>query len=1214
MVDYKDTGRYEQVEDTTIPVYVGADGQVDFSGKSTRVDDNFTNIAQNISNGQAYTGGDGISVVNNVINLKYDNDTLKLNNGILYVPTISYNSLSDKLTAGDNITIVNNRISATNTTYDVATSSTAGLMSALDKQKLDASVAYELPVAATNILGGIKPDGTTITVTETGVASAVTQPIAEATTSTAGLMSASDKAKLNAMRVTANYIYAGSNGYVSVNDTLNGILVYTHPAYTPLNISPEAGRILNGITVDSTGHVTSIHYTTASGITVEDETTGSVITDITADDNTLSVSRDNIGDLEIGAVDTVTDAITYPIATDSVKTSLRKLWNKSNTKLTYKGTIGTGGTVPSLPTNPSVGDVYKALATIDIGGSTAENGDLLIYDNNLGGWSIITSGIRPDSNTWRPISINGVPRFDGSITSGLLNIAQGANVTITYSDGTVTINSTGSGGSSTYGPGTGIEFITVSDIDTINIKKATASSLGGVKVGAGLNVDSNGGISVAYGNTSTTAAAGNHTHSEYAAASHTHTYDSITNKPSIPTVNDATITITQGGTTKGTFTLNQSTNSTIALDSGGGTGNYTFSNPLVNNNNVISLHYVDNGDVGSLSYTSTNGLYVPGTCFTASDGVVLSNYNFSADFGGNGTATTVSRSDHTHTYASITNKPQLKAVATSGSYNDLSDKPTIPTVTWRPITVNSHTLLSSSEADALTITGSGVTYNDDTKSINITSSSSGTTYQAGNGININQGTTPNTISVKYDDSTIKRFTSGADVGKLYVPTATTTTPGVVQFGSDSNTAATGNHNHAVESLTNVNVNNLQDGQILRYSDYDAKWQNYSLATVATTGSYTDLSNKPTISTYINNSSTVEVTDSTGGAGKELAVKISAASGNALSEYSDGLHVPDEPYTNGDATVINNKHIDVQCDGTTIGINDNNQLYVKNSSSIAGTKLVTVAGNRSIQHVIDGAYGLEGDTRGNRAVDLQIDRFANSQVASGFGAVTMGAANTASGTCSVAMGERNIASIDYSVALGYYNYATGMYSTASGRQNSASGSCSIAMGEINSATGDQSVAIGGYLNDAIGKGCVATGVYNNCDIPYAVTNNDNTRGKVSGTNKYGNAGFFGIVVDGGSPALFKLSNTDMLIARIDLLPVSEFIYTAYPVSFFITVYGNTIRSCTLQGDTVNYTANNVFINNGYLRVNCGIKYTQIGVFYTLFKSKSGGSGSGSGSGS
>lgn len=54
----------------------------------------------------------------------------------------------DKLTAGDNITISNtNVVSAENT-------------------------IYELPIATTNTLGGIKPDGTTITVNENGVASA----------------------------------------------------------------------------------------------------------------------------------------------------------------------------------------------------------------------------------------------------------------------------------------------------------------------------------------------------------------------------------------------------------------------------------------------------------------------------------------------------------------------------------------------------------------------------------------------------------------------------------------------------------------------------------------------------------------------------------------------------------------------------------------------------------------------------------------------------------------------------------------------------------------------------------------------------------------------------------------------------------------------------------------------------------------------------------
>lgn len=45
----------------------------------------------------------------------------------------------------------------------------------------------------------------------------------------------------------------------------------------------------------------------------------------------------------------------------------------------------------------------------------------------------------------------------------------------------------------------------------------------------------------------------------------------IKNKPTIPTVNNPTVTIKQGGTTKGTFTLNQGSAATIDLDADTGT-------------------------------------------------------------------------------------------------------------------------------------------------------------------------------------------------------------------------------------------------------------------------------------------------------------------------------------------------------------------------------------------------------------------------------------------------------------------------------------------------------------------------------------------------------------------------------------------------------------------------------------------------------------------
>ena len=53
-------------------------------------------------------------------------------------------------------------------------------------------------------------------------------------------------------------------------------------------------------------------------------------------------------------------------------------------------------------------------------------------------------------------------------------------------------------------------------------------------------------------------------------------YSEINNTPTIPTVNDATILITQGGNVKGSFTLNQSTGVHIDLDAGGGGSNVTL--------------------------------------------------------------------------------------------------------------------------------------------------------------------------------------------------------------------------------------------------------------------------------------------------------------------------------------------------------------------------------------------------------------------------------------------------------------------------------------------------------------------------------------------------------------------------------------------------------------------------------------------------------------
>ena len=114
----------------------------------------------------------------------------------------------------------------------------------------------------------------------------------------------------------------------------------------------------------------------------------------------------------------------------------------------------------------------------------------------------------------------------------------------------------------------------------------------------------------------------------------------ILNKPTIPTVNDGVLTIQQNGTTVGTFTANQSSDTTINLTGGG--GSYSAGDGININSNVISVD----------------------TTFTEAQ-----------------TRTNIASGD---TFATILGKikkffTDLKTVAFSGSYSDLSNTPTSET-------------------------------------------------------------------------------------------------------------------------------------------------------------------------------------------------------------------------------------------------------------------------------------------------------------------------------------------------------------------------------------------------------------------------------------------------------------------------------------------------------------------------------------------------------
>lgn len=71
---------------------------------------------------------------------------------------------------------------------------------------------------------------------------------------------------------------------------------------------------------------------------------------------------------------------------------------------------------------------------------------------------------------------------------------------------------------------------------------------------------------------------------ELAAVAKTGSYNDLDNKPTIPTVNDATLTITQNGVSKGTFTANDADDTTIEVSD----TTYTAGTGIDITNNVIS--------------------------------------------------------------------------------------------------------------------------------------------------------------------------------------------------------------------------------------------------------------------------------------------------------------------------------------------------------------------------------------------------------------------------------------------------------------------------------------------------------------------------------------------------------------------------------------------------------------------------------------------------
>lgn len=139
----------------------------------------------------------------------------------------------DGVAAGANKTVVDNTLSSTSANPVENKAINAALAGKVNSSSLAAVAtsgsyndltnkpsAYTLPTASSSTLGGIKV-GTNLSIDSSGNLSAKDTTYSAATTSAAGLMSTTDKAKLNSLGKTLTIIDAGGNTIASYDGTGN---------------------------------------------------------------------------------------------------------------------------------------------------------------------------------------------------------------------------------------------------------------------------------------------------------------------------------------------------------------------------------------------------------------------------------------------------------------------------------------------------------------------------------------------------------------------------------------------------------------------------------------------------------------------------------------------------------------------------------------------------------------------------------------------------------------------------------------------------------------------------------------------------------------------------------------------------------------------------------------------------------------------------------
>ena len=196
------------------------------SALSGKADSSHTHTDEDISTEGSLWDDVGITKQWQINNASYNvyNKVLNIDNGAnkYTLPTASSSTLGG-VKVGTNLSISNGVLSATNTTYGTATTSANGLMSSSDKSKLDGITAGANKITVDSSLSSSSTNPVQNKVINSALSGKASTSVA--TTSANGLMSSSDKTKLNGIATGATKVTVDSSlSSTSTNPVQNKVI------------------------------------------------------------------------------------------------------------------------------------------------------------------------------------------------------------------------------------------------------------------------------------------------------------------------------------------------------------------------------------------------------------------------------------------------------------------------------------------------------------------------------------------------------------------------------------------------------------------------------------------------------------------------------------------------------------------------------------------------------------------------------------------------------------------------------------------------------------------------------------------------------------------------------------------------------------------------------------------------------------------------------